>query len=192
MPGRRALAPPGCRSPAAAICGQVLDSSSVNKLVASLTPGTCRGRLWLLPSGPDQVHQTAMRGGPPPPLYVIAVASQAAVSGQSGPGMRSRLMYTGRILLHRAKTRWLTRPGLQSRRAFSFVHWPDEDQRSARGLALRRVRPGLPGRGPERLFGRDLGDRCRGARGFPRLRVVLDLSRGRRRRVRRALLDDPE
>src|SRR3954467_14382809 len=35
---------------------------------ASLTPGTCSDRLWLLPSGPDQVHQTAMRGGPPPPL----------------------------------------------------------------------------------------------------------------------------
>src|SRR6185503_7830040 len=38
----------------------------LEKLVASLAPGTCRGRLWLLPSGPDQVHQTAMRGGPPP------------------------------------------------------------------------------------------------------------------------------
>jgi len=23
--------------------------------VASLTPGTCRERLWLLPSGPDQI-----------------------------------------------------------------------------------------------------------------------------------------
>src|SRR3989304_1940705 len=28
-------------------------------------PGTCSARLWLLPSGPDQVHQAAMRGGPP-------------------------------------------------------------------------------------------------------------------------------
>src|SRR3989442_1164684 len=33
--------------------------------VASRTPGTCGGRLWLLPSGPDQVHHHAMRGGPP-------------------------------------------------------------------------------------------------------------------------------
>src|SRR6185503_13335169 len=58
----------GCRNPSAAICAQVLDSSSVRELVASLAPGTCRNRLWLLPSGPDQVHQTAMRGGPPPPI----------------------------------------------------------------------------------------------------------------------------
>ncbi len=33
--------------------------------VASLTPGTCNKRLWLLPSGPDQVHHLAMRGDPP-------------------------------------------------------------------------------------------------------------------------------
>ena len=33
--------------------------------VASPTPGTCRERLWLLPSGPDQVHRAAMRGDPP-------------------------------------------------------------------------------------------------------------------------------
>src|SRR5207244_10288600 len=92
MPGRRALAPPGCRSPAAATCGQVLDSSSVNKLVASLTPGTCSDRLWLLPSGPDQVHQTAMRGGPPPALYAMASTSQAGVSPQSGRGMRGKLL----------------------------------------------------------------------------------------------------
>jgi len=35
--------------------------------VASLTPGTCRERLWLLPSGPDQIHHAAMRGDPPRP-----------------------------------------------------------------------------------------------------------------------------
>ena len=33
--------------------------------VASLTPGTCSKWLWLLPSGPDQVHHPAMRGDPP-------------------------------------------------------------------------------------------------------------------------------
>jgi len=33
--------------------------------VASLAPGTCRERLWLLPSGPDQVDRAAMRGDPP-------------------------------------------------------------------------------------------------------------------------------
>jgi hypothetical protein len=33
--------------------------------VASLTPGTHIRRLWLLPSGPDQVHHPAMRGDPP-------------------------------------------------------------------------------------------------------------------------------
>ena len=31
-------------------------------------PGTCSVQLWLLPSGPDQVHQAAMRGGPPKSL----------------------------------------------------------------------------------------------------------------------------
>jgi len=40
--------------------------------VASRTPGTCGGRLWLLPSGPDQVHHHAMRGGPP--LFVAVRA----------------------------------------------------------------------------------------------------------------------
>src|SRR3989442_11467735 len=133
-----------------------------------------------------------MRGGPPPSLYVIAMASQAAVSGKSGPGMRRRLMCTGRILLHRAKTRWLTRPGLKSRRAFSFVDCGDEDQRPGRRLALRRVCPGVPRRGAQRLFGRHLDDRRRRAGPVARLRVVLDLSRAGRGRVRRALLDDPE
>ncbi len=33
--------------------------------MASLTPGTCKQWLWLLPSGPDQVHHLAMRGDPP-------------------------------------------------------------------------------------------------------------------------------
>jgi hypothetical protein len=32
---------------------------------ASLNPGTCTAWLWLLPSGPDQAHQSAMRGDPP-------------------------------------------------------------------------------------------------------------------------------
>jgi len=40
----------------------------VSNSVASLTPGTRSDRLWLLPSGPDQVHRTAMRGGPPPAI----------------------------------------------------------------------------------------------------------------------------
>src|SRR4029077_7829313 len=39
--------------------------STLQEKVASLTPGTCGDQLWLLPSGPDQVHRTAMRGGPP-------------------------------------------------------------------------------------------------------------------------------
>jgi len=43
--------------------------------VASLTPGTCRERLWLLPSGPDQVHRAAMRGDPPRGGIVTARAS---------------------------------------------------------------------------------------------------------------------
>src|SRR5512141_353956 len=33
--------------------------------VASRSPGTCSESLWLLPSGPDQVHDLAMRGDPP-------------------------------------------------------------------------------------------------------------------------------
>ena len=33
--------------------------------VASRSPGTCSESLWLLPSGPDQVHDHAMRGDPP-------------------------------------------------------------------------------------------------------------------------------
>ena len=32
---------------------------------ASRSPGTCSESLWLLPSGPDQVHDRAMRGDPP-------------------------------------------------------------------------------------------------------------------------------
>src|SRR5574343_299973 len=40
--------------------------TSIQKMkVASLTPGTCSKWLWLLPSGPDQVHHPAMRGDPP-------------------------------------------------------------------------------------------------------------------------------
>ena len=35
------------------------------KRVASRSPGTCSESLWLLPSGPDQVHDAAMRGDPP-------------------------------------------------------------------------------------------------------------------------------
>jgi len=33
--------------------------------VASRSPGTYGDPLWLLPSGPDQIHETAMRGDPP-------------------------------------------------------------------------------------------------------------------------------
>ena len=41
-------------------------STPIQKMkVASLTPGTCSKWLWLLPSGPDQVHHPAMRGDPP-------------------------------------------------------------------------------------------------------------------------------
>jgi hypothetical protein len=40
------------------------------KRVASLNPGTGNNPLWLLPSGPDQIHGAAMRGGPPPPFYL--------------------------------------------------------------------------------------------------------------------------
>src|SRR5881394_4654187 len=100
----RAPVRPRSRNPWVAICAQVLDSSlRRERCEASLTPGTCSDRLWLLPSGPDQVHQTAMRGGPPITLYVIGAASQAAVSSKTGAGMRRGLMCKRRILLHRAK-----------------------------------------------------------------------------------------
>jgi hypothetical protein len=33
--------------------------------VASRSPGTYGYPLWLLPSGPDQIHEPAMRGDPP-------------------------------------------------------------------------------------------------------------------------------
>ncbi len=46
--------------------------------VASLTPGTCRERLWLLPSGPDQVHRAAMRGDPPRREIVSVIARRGA------------------------------------------------------------------------------------------------------------------
>src|SRR5512140_500555 len=46
--------------------------------VASLTPGTCGKWLWLLPSGPDQVHHPAMRGGPPARMVARDVRSAAA------------------------------------------------------------------------------------------------------------------
>jgi len=40
-------------------------ASNWRKGEASRTPGTYGDSLWLLPSGPDQIHETAMRGGPP-------------------------------------------------------------------------------------------------------------------------------
>jgi len=51
---------------------KVSGRSDEQRRVASRTPGTCGGRLWLLPSGPDQVHHHAMRGGPP--LFVTVRA----------------------------------------------------------------------------------------------------------------------
>ena len=39
--------------------------SRLKMKVASLTPGTRSKWLWLLPSGPDQIDHSAMRGDPP-------------------------------------------------------------------------------------------------------------------------------
>jgi len=44
--------------------------------VASLDPGTGNDPLWLLPSGPDQVHGAAMRGGPPPSFYRLLIRKE--------------------------------------------------------------------------------------------------------------------
>ena len=44
---------------------QVSGRSGRQRGVASRSPGTCSESLWLLPSGPDQVHDLAMRGDPP-------------------------------------------------------------------------------------------------------------------------------
>src|SRR5215211_2689618 len=81
------------------------------ELVASLAPGTCRGRLWLLPSGPDQVHQTAMRGGPPSTI----VSHRREESGARQFGVRLR--NAGHVIVGLeasssiAHARWFTRPG---------------------------------------------------------------------------------
>src|SRR5258706_10480385 len=95
-----------------------------------------------------------------------------------------------RILLHRAKTRWLTRPGLQSPRAFSFVHCLDEDRRPARDVVMHRVLPRVPGIRAHRVFGPGYAHRSGRARGDGRLCLVLELSRLRRGGVRRSVLDD--
>ena len=42
-----------------------VDLTSKEQKVASRTPGTRGESLWLLPSGPDQVHDAPMRGDPP-------------------------------------------------------------------------------------------------------------------------------
>src|SRR3982751_5879407 len=48
--------------------------------VASRSPGTCRESLWLLPSGPDQVHDHAMRGDPP---LIVCRGEQGTIIGHS-------------------------------------------------------------------------------------------------------------
>src|SRR3954467_13729450 len=101
------------------------------ELVASLAPGTCRDRLWLLPSGPDQVHQTAMRGGPPPSIVSQRTKGvrKRAVSLQSVhrtyPANRS-------ILLHRVPdARWFNAQRAKARRAFFLMDYHSAMQLSA-------------------------------------------------------------
>ena len=78
----------------------------MNRL-ASLTPGTRRDRLWLLPSGPDQVHQTAMRGGPPVPIMPQRNNAHrqlfASLKSGAARGVKGTLFH--RILLHRGVLR---------------------------------------------------------------------------------------
>jgi len=75
--------------------------------LASLTPGTRSDRLWLLPSGSDQVHQTAMRGGPP--VHIMPQRNtfrrQLFASSKSGAGGRANGTLFLRILLHRGAFR---------------------------------------------------------------------------------------
>src|SRR5512141_1155265 len=52
--------------------------------VASRSPGTCRESLWLLPSGPDQVHDHAMRGDPP--LNGCAASASRDYRSSPAPG----------------------------------------------------------------------------------------------------------
>ena len=47
------------------LAGEYLVSHKFGNKGASRNPGTRGGWLWLLPSGPDQIHHSAMRGGPP-------------------------------------------------------------------------------------------------------------------------------
>ena len=58
--------------------------------VASRSPGTCGESLWLLPSGPDQVHDAAMRGDPP----------------LIGRAMRARADYRPSAAHGKCKRRW--------------------------------------------------------------------------------------
>ena len=73
--------------------------------VASLTPGTCSKWLWLLPSGPDQVHHPAMRGDPParmiaqgrdvPDVYPHSLA-ETCIIGIGGSHYKLRPSHTTR------------------------------------------------------------------------------------------------
>src|SRR5574343_1508179 len=80
--------------------------------VASLTPGTCSKWLWLLPSGPDQVHHPAMRGDPPRriltqgkacnrQLFFLRSLKHKAPAGLTGRGFAER--ESGVDLLSRAR-----------------------------------------------------------------------------------------
>src|SRR4051812_10856093 len=123
------------------------------ELVASLAPGTCRGRLWLLPSGPDQVHQTAMRGGPPASIVSHrseeSGARQFAVSLRNDRHVNVRSEASSSIAL----ARWLTRPPPKAAGVFFYTR-RDEDQRPALPLAVRGVRPDLRRRRAHRVHGR--------------------------------------
>jgi hypothetical protein len=56
--------------------------------VASRSPGTCSKSLWLLPSGPDQIHDRAMRGDPP--LIGAPFARSRHYTGRHGVGPAER------------------------------------------------------------------------------------------------------
>ena len=67
--------------------------------MASRSPGTCRESLWLLPSGPDQVHDLAMRGDPP--LIGARTTREPHYSRRAAPGAAAGAAHRAAIMPRR-------------------------------------------------------------------------------------------
>jgi len=73
--------------------------------VASQTPGTRNKQLWLLPSGPDQIHHLAMRGSIPADDRLLQfdyciICARKAVREDSNLLRISYFGYISKLLCH--------------------------------------------------------------------------------------------